>query len=658
MAGAIVVAIIALAAPLQWVSAQSDSSQNDLARSDLAQSSGAEQASAREPRDLDWYDNESRSAIGAENYETAVKILKEGIEKFPVAVQLNLRLADLYYSKELYNLALKEYRAAGAKAPDDFYTLNRIQRCHGYLNQNLDAVRVLERIVSLFPESEDSAVDLGWMYFKTHRLEKGEGVLLKAMEIFGATRSLAMTLGTVYSDMYQYNESKDYYLKSIQDAINDGDTAFAAVAYYNLSLLEKGFYRYNSALRYTELSIGQQDRPTGHLSKGELLQSRLHFRGALAEYQKGLALDDSPLTKVNMAILYQKFGMLDYARRYAEEVFRFKDVSWMHYFGTDRDLHMKELYELLADIYSGLSHTTRLSPSRNLWERLRLWALSVSYRLKSNWYRRKFRDLTLKVGKDYLAKGNYLDAYWEFYRANEPYRNVALKYLYRARDIETQVKPHAAAYYLQEEGKVKRSVELLESSIQGFDRFWEREAICDSLIEIVGLTKRGSAARRTTLNRLYEINPGALRQIGYGIPLRVSLALDPDQPRLKRSQVERSQIKRSQIARSQVARILMDLLRQTGSQVISSEIDAPEMTGFRYELQLDLKFVSSKEFVSSKVISLKFVSSNGITSEFRLLDGETGKTLSTGKLQVTGSGAKEICYGLVTQLMERIYSVR
>jgi hypothetical protein len=329
----------------------------------------------------------------------------------------------------------------------------------------------------------------------------------------------------------------------------------------------------------------------------------------------------------------------------------------MHYFGTDRDLHMKELYELLADIYSGLSHTTRLSPSRNLWERLRLWALSASYRLKSNWYRRKFRDLTLKVGKDYLAKGNYLDAYWEFYMANEPYRSVALKYLYRARDIETQVKPHAAAYYLQEEGKIKKSVALLESSIQGFDRFWEREAISDSLIEIAGLSKRGSAAQRTVLNRLSEINPGALRQIGFGIPLRVSLALDPGRASPDRALPDRSRLKRSQIERSQIEGILMGMLRQTGSEIISSDADAHE--GFRYELQLDLKFVSSNGVVfSNGVVSSKFVSLTGITSQFRLLDGESGKTLTSGKLEVTGRGTREICHGIVTQLVEKIYNVR
>jgi tetratricopeptide (TPR) repeat protein len=591
----------------------------------------------QEEQDLQWYDSESKDAIEAENYETAVKILKEGIERFPFAVILNLRLADLYYGKELYNLALKSYLTADGKVPDDFYTLSRIQRCHGYLNQNQDAVRVLERIVSLFPDSEDSAVDLGWMYFKTHQLEKGERVLLRAMQSFGVTRSLSMTLGTVYSDMYRYNDSKEYYLRSIQDALEEGDASFAAVAYYNLSLLERGFYQYNSALRHTEESIGQQDRATGHLSKGELLQSRLYFRGAVAEYQRGLAMDDSPLTKVNLAILYQKFGLLKYARRYAEEVFRLKDVSWMHYFGTDRDLHMKELYDLLADIYSGLSHTFRLSPARSLWERLKLFALSVSHRVKSNWYRRKFRELTLKVGKDYLAKGNYLDAYWEFYKANEPYRDVALKYLHRARDIETQVKPHAEAYYLQEEGMLKRSRSLLEASIERFDPFWEKEAICDSLIEIVRLTDRRTAAARIVLNRLYELNPGALRQQGYGLPLRVSLRLESDQMR--------------------AGRILTDMLRHTGSEIVLSPLesagrrpkgDYEEGEGFRYELQIDLRGALKREG-STK---------GGTGPEFQFIDTYTGDRIFEGNLEVRGRGATQICYGFAQQLLEMIYSVK
>ena len=99
-------------------------------------------------RSRQWYDDQSKRAIGSENYETAVKILKEAIGKYSDAVLFNLRLADLYYEKELYHLAKEEYLAANDKAPGDFHTLNRLQRCLGFLNQNYEAVKTLEDIVS------------------------------------------------------------------------------------------------------------------------------------------------------------------------------------------------------------------------------------------------------------------------------------------------------------------------------------------------------------------------------------------------------------------------------------------------------------------------------------------------------------------------------
>jgi hypothetical protein len=346
-------------------------------------------------------------------------------------------------------------------------------------------------------------------------------------------------------------------------------------------------------------------------------------------------MDDSPLTKVNLAILYQKFGLLDYAKRYAEEVFSLKDVSWMHSFGTDRDLHLKEVYELLADIYGGLANKTRLSPSRNLWERLLQWADSIGYRLKSSWYRRQFRHLCLKVGKDYLAKGNDLDAFWEFYRANEPYRRVALKYLHRARDIEVRVKPHAAAYYLQEEGKVTRSVSKLEASIEQFDRFWEKEAIADSLIEMVRLAKKRSLFQREILNRLYELNPGALLQIGYGVPLRVNLEPDPPRPAVGTANRERSGRERSDLSR--IGKILMKMLRQSGSETVSAKGDGPDKGGFRYELQIGMI---------------------GNTAWYRLVDRETGRIRTNGQMEASELGARETGYALVTQLLDRIYGVR
>jgi len=148
-------------------------------------------AVSQEQQSLERYYERATEAIEAENYETAVRIIEEGKQRFPNAAKLNLLLADLYYDKELYKLALEEYLSAGQKEG-----LIQISRCHGKLNQEPQSIATLERILELYPESVSAIDDLGWMYFKTHQLDKGEELLLEALERFGPDRGIYMTLGT------------------------------------------------------------------------------------------------------------------------------------------------------------------------------------------------------------------------------------------------------------------------------------------------------------------------------------------------------------------------------------------------------------------------------------------------------------------------------
>ena len=125
------------------------------------------------------------------------------------------------------------------------------------------------------------------------------------------------------------------------------------------------------------------------------------------------------------------------------------------------------MHEILADAYSGLARSQRAQPRIGILEFARRIFRTFEYRLKAYYHRQKLRVYSLRVGRSYLQEKNFLDAYWEFYRGNERYRRVALKYLKLARDMEVQVSPHAALYYQQEEGKIRGSRELLERSIEG-----------------------------------------------------------------------------------------------------------------------------------------------------------------------------------------------
>jgi tetratricopeptide (TPR) repeat protein len=485
---------------------------------------GVESIPPSVPATPDWYYERAQTAIEAENYETAVRILQEGQRRYPAVGSLNMLLADLYYDKELYALALEEYLETVRKDGEDFLVLNQIARCYGKLNREQDSITTLERILELYPESVSAVDDLGWMYFKTHQLEKGEALLLEALDGFGPERGLYMTLGTIYSGMYDFENSRRFYLLAIDHALKEDDDYFASVAYYNLSLLEHNFYRFNSALRHTEESIRLSDRAPGHLARGELFQSRLDFRRALEEYEQASARDTTPLSKVNLAMLYQRFGYLELARRYAEEVISAQDRAWMYYFGTDVTQHLKDIHEILWKVYAGLARAELRKPSGGPLGRLVLAVRSLRQRVLAYYHRQKYRSLALRVGHSNRDQNNLLDAYWEFFKAAEGYERVALKYLRLAREIEIPISPQAEASYLFEEGRLRSERALLEEAINAFDPFWEREGIHDALAALVPLLPRGGKERREALNRLFSLNPGALPQQGLRLPLSVTPA--------------------------------------------------------------------------------------------------------------------------------------
>jgi tetratricopeptide (TPR) repeat protein len=572
-----------------------------------------QQTQVEEQGSVDWYYHRALEAIQGESYETAVRIVEEAKGRYPQVASLDLLLGDLYYDHDLYGLALEQYLAADGKQGEDYVTLLQIARCCGKLNRERQSIATLERLVELYPYSVSAIDDLGWMYFKTHQLEKGERLLQQALEDYGPDPGIYMTLGTICSGLYDYEGSRRYYLQAIEEALKGEDDYFASVAYYNLSLLEHTFYRYNSALRYTEESLRSADRAPGHLARGELFQSRMDFGRALAEYQLAQAGDDTPLSKVNMATLYQKFGMLELARRYAEQVLRSGDRSWMYYYGIDVQRHLKDVHEILADVHEGLARVELRKPRAGPFARLGALFSSLRHRLLGYYHRQKFRLYSLEVGKVYLQENDYLDADWEFYRGNEAYRPVALKYLGLARQIEVQVSPPAEAYYLQEEGKIRRLPALLESSLELLDPFWEKEGICDSLRYLIPLLPAHSLERRQALNRLYAINPGALLQNGLALPLQIELP----QEGLTGATVRR----------------LLRLLRRTGS-----ELSLAPQVGFRYRLSLR--------------------AGPGGNLRFVLSDGEEGRVLREGTVESGQAKGPGRALGLAVAIVESVYSVR
>ena len=460
-------------------------------------------------------------AVAGEFYNKAVSLIEDGKQLYPLDIRFPLAAGELYSSRKLYNLALDSYKDAEALDPEDRETQKEIVSVLGFLDRNEEALSYLEDLVE---EEEDPYLidDLGWLYFKTHQPEKGIPLLEAALD-GDFRKSLALTLGTLYSEVNNQTLCRKYYQKAIESALKTGDSYFASVAYYNLALAEQSFYSYEKAIEYARLSLQQMDRSGGHLALGDLYLVNGEYEKAGREVRDAVPLDKTPLSSMNLASLYRMMGDLDRALGEADALRADKDDSWMYYYGIDRDQFDMDLNELYRDIYRGLYQTEKLTAPWGLkeWGK-RLWRIARSLSL-SYYYDAQYRILAFRLGKKQIERSSPLRGALTLASAASGFRAVAEEYLSRAR-IQEAGDPFSTPWYDLEEGKEAGDAALIIKGLEGFQKEWEARLIEECYQEILRQNLSGSGmSRNEAAVAVFRQNPGGLKQYGIRLPVFVQL---------------------------------------------------------------------------------------------------------------------------------------
>jgi hypothetical protein len=288
--------------------------------------------------------------------------------------------------------------------------------------------------------------------------------------------------------------------------------------------LESRFYKFNLAYERTNASLEAEDRASGRLAQGELFLRRMELNRSLGEYQKAYEMDTSPLSKVNLAQVYQIGGRLEEARLYAEDCLKAGDQSWMLNYGIDPVRYKRDLHEILKDTYEGLEKAEAFMPQSGFSEKLRSLGRVVSFRFRAAVHSRLFRKYSLLSADAYRTGGTeeiHLDALLQYYYAFQPYPQRALSYLHRAREFEEPRIPPSASSYDLEEGTMIKDAALIRQALEAFDARWERDMIAEAYGE---LTLRGSRGDRAdAVERLFAVNRGGLRQKGVRLPADIQI---------------------------------------------------------------------------------------------------------------------------------------
>jgi tetratricopeptide (TPR) repeat protein len=469
--------------------------------------------------------SEAVASEEAEFWERAVELYRLGSEQYPTDVRFPWSLGNLYYYRKLYNLAWDELRRAETLVPGDPDLLYLLSRTSAYLNLDRESVDYLERLIAIDPDNREAIGNLGWMYYKVHRLADGQRLLNEAVTKFGGDADFAMTLGTLYADAYRYHEGKEWYLRAIEEGKTRDDRSFTSVAWYNLSILESRFYQYDLAFEDTNASLDAQNRSSGRLARGEMRLRHLDFEKALADYEAAYEMDTSPLSKLNLAQIYQISGRLEEARLYAEDCLKGGDLSWMLNYGIDPVRYRRDIHDVLRKVYGGLERTEWQRPYGRAAEWFRSRLRIAVYRFKAAGHDHLFRKFSLAAADAYGLRldgedEEHLDALTQYYNAFERYPRRAKFYLDRARAFETSIIPASLPSYDLEEGTLFKNADMIFRTIEGFDPSWERDMIAKAYTETAKTGEPGTAA---AVEWLFDLNRGAPRQEGLRLPVELRI---------------------------------------------------------------------------------------------------------------------------------------
>ncbi len=484
---------------------------------------GAEQPE----REMSEYAEEAAMAVLQQRYRYAREVLIEGIEQYPDAVRLHLALGDLYFDRGLYRSALDAYRQAEQINPDSYGALDSLAATLARQNRDAEATEYRERFLERYPGRPDAIADLGWLYFKTQRIDEGIALLEEAVEEHPEDRGLWMTFGTLLGAAYEHAEAVEAYERAITIAERQEDRRFASVAYYNLAILERRFERYEESYQSAGESVAAMERATGFIALGELYERRLDRDRAERAYRRAYQLEqDAPLSRLSLARLQFRFGELEQAAAYVRSVREDEDRGWLFRYGTDIDRHRLGVERQLGEIYAALAYARRFTPAASVGEYLELRARELSERVLGFYHELGYRRIAFRIGWALLQTGNSIDGASMLSQATNRHPSTAARFLEIAARHELERNPAAETAYNARKAGFERDAAALRTAVDELDSPWERGRRADGLAVLVELHRRNreNAEAVEAALKLYRLNPAALP--GAGIRLPVALEFD------------------------------------------------------------------------------------------------------------------------------------
>jgi tetratricopeptide (TPR) repeat protein len=149
--------------------------------------------------------------------DAAERTLQNGLKIFPGDIDLHYKLGVIYEKTFRFEASVKEMQEILEIDKDNAEALNFIG--YGYADRGInlnEAERLIKRAYALKPDSGFITDSLGWLYFKTGRMNLAITYLEKASNMLPEDPTIAEHLGDAYRMSGMVKEARRMYIKALE----------------------------------------------------------------------------------------------------------------------------------------------------------------------------------------------------------------------------------------------------------------------------------------------------------------------------------------------------------------------------------------------------------------------------------------------------------
>lgn len=478
--------------------------------------------------------NETEILIKEGNFSKALSILLTELSKNPDSSKIAEKAGSIFFSQQVYDLALKYYLLAYKNGEKDVPILEKIGESYAYLNENKKAINYLKQAFYMGNSDPYYLYSLIWLFLKEKKFDEAYTFLDIGNSIYPNLSYFTGAKALYYANTFDIENARKEYNKALLST-----ASYSPIYYYNWGVMEYQLRNFIDAEYLFSGAASFSNFGEAFLALGEISLNKADLNSAESYFLKGKPLLKSPFILYDLIYLYSLKGEKSKLISVYKSIMKFPNKWWVYQYNLNMNEQMTNFYELESFYFDNLKKLERKSFYPDYKSRIKSRIYSLYYsllafisRLKLRYYatlhlmnidREKesltFLQVTRKIitGFPFIEKNLLL-------KEKKLYEKITLKdgYIYEL-------------YYSKLIKNKEKKLRFIDDFLRKSDAVYENLDILNALELKAKIYKKDNENYLKIIGQMVKIQPYYFNNCDLKIPANISFSGDKKSIRIVKS---------------------------------------------------------------------------------------------------------------------------